>query len=679
MTNLSANTDAPRLTAVLVAARGDGLIDRTLAHLKRQTMARAIEVLIFTPNPARLVLPEGTEQFFHSVRILNTGDERRVGALRAEGIRQAAAPYVAMTEDHCYPNAVWAEALVTQMDAGADVAGPRIDNADPRTATSWAAYLIAYEPWIGGGEAREMRFLAGHNSCYRRQTAMGYGDELTHLMSSEVNLHWDLADRGHRVVFEPKARCRHVNITRPGVLMRSMFHHSRVFGWRRGVPLSFLKRVLYAGAAVSLVPLLRLKRSAGPILRALPRDISRIRVLGVLAPSYVASGWGEAFGLLRGPGLSPEAEWGIELDRSASIHPSEEYLGDGATEAGDEDPPAPSFEGLVGIGVIGCGTLAREVHLPVLGGLAGARVVAVADPDPASRSAAAALARDAASYANPTDLIADPTVHAVIIGAPTGLHADLAVAAFKGGKHVYLEKPIAATLADGERVVAAWRATGRVGMVGFNYRARTAYKRLKAALTARRIGSVVLVRSTFSTAPGQAQGWRCDPAKGGGVLLDLASHEVDLAAWLLEEPLENVRCATSAQRFEGDTARLSASTASGVAFEGFYSFRAVDEARLEVYGDRGKLTVDRYGGLSVESRGTGAPGPVGRLLSALAQARHLGTLIGRRRSPWNEPTFAISLQRFVDAVRYGARPTPDLDAGLASLRVIEAARETATP
>ena len=141
-------------------------------------------------------------------------------------------------------------------------------------------------------------FLAGHNGCYRRELALTFGDELTDMMSSEVNLHWELADRGHRIVFEPAARCRHVNVTLTGVLCRSMYHHSRVFGWLRGKPLPVLKKLLYAGAALSVVPPLRLKRSAGPIINALPTNVSRLRVIAVLIPAYVASGVGEAVGLL---------------------------------------------------------------------------------------------------------------------------------------------------------------------------------------------------------------------------------------------------------------------------------------------------------------------------------------------------------------------------------------------
>lgn len=672
-----ADPNVPRLTCVLICAHAYPLIARTVAHLRRQTIAAQIELLIFCPLPARLGLPPDAAEGFRAVRVLDAGDERRVGALRAEGIRRAAAPYVAMTEDHCYPKADWAEKLVAQMDAGADVAGPGIDNADPRTATSWAAYLIAYEPWIGGGEPRPVRFLAGHNGCYRRALALTQGDELTDLMSSEVNLHWRLADAGHRVVFEPGARCRHVNVTRPGVLCRAMYHHARVFGWLRGTPLPAVKRVLYAGAAVSLVPPLRLKRSAGPILGALPPHVSRLRVLASLIPAYLASGVGEAAGLLRGPGRSPEAEWTIELDRGAYVHPPEEYLVDAATPAGDSDPPPATPDGPVGIGVIGCGKLAREVHLPVLATLPDARVVALADPDDAGRAAAAALAPGATAYADAAELLADPAVGAVVIGAPTALHADLAAAAFAAGKHVYLEKPLATTAADGERVVAAWRAAGTVGMVGFNYRHRDAYRRLRSALGQRRIGRVVLVRSTFTTGPDQAGGWRRERARGGGVLLDLASHEVDLAAWLLGEPLEHVRCVASAGRFAGDTARLSGRTASGVAFEGFYSFSAVDEARLEVIGERGKLTVDRYGGLALEARGVSAPGPVGRALVGVARSRHLAALWRRRRSPWNEPSFATGLGRFVDAVRWGASVSPDLADGLASLRVVLAAEAAA--
>ncbi len=223
----------PRLTVVLIAVQGYEIIQRTVAHLRRQTIADGIELLVMASNPEQAAIPDDVCEYFCDVRIVDIDGQRHMGSLRAEGIRQARAPYVAMAEDHCFANAVWAESLTAEHDDGADVVGPRMDNANPRTATSWAAQLIGYGRWLAGDEPCAINMLPGHNSSYRQTTMLQFGPELDALMSSEVIAHWLLQQRGSRLVYQPRARCRHVNVTRPRVLAATMFHHAHMFGAAR--------------------------------------------------------------------------------------------------------------------------------------------------------------------------------------------------------------------------------------------------------------------------------------------------------------------------------------------------------------------------------------------------------------------------------------------------------------
>src|SRR5690349_483853 len=130
------------------------------------------------------------------------------------------------------------------------------------------------------------------------------------------------------------------------------------------------------------------------------------------------------------------------------------------------------------IGIIGAGTLARAVHLPLLG----QRVIAVAEP--------AALGREALQGSGLTilpdarELLARPDIDAVVIAAPSADHASLAIEALQAGKHVYLEKPLATSSADAARVVDAWKTSGKVGMVGLNYRFNPLITQMKQLLKA---------------------------------------------------------------------------------------------------------------------------------------------------------------------------------------------------
>jgi predicted dehydrogenase len=98
---------------------------------------------------------------------------------------------------------------------------------------------------------------------------------------------------------------------------------------------------------------------------------------------------------------------------------------------------------------------------------------------------------------------------------------------------------------------------------------------------------------------------------------------------------------------------------------------------MEIYGDEGKLAIDRYGQLSLERRGAAAPGPVRKLLGAILQWRGIGYMLRRQRSPWREPSFERALARFIEAVRAGTPVSPDLNDGLQSLRVVIAAETAA--
>jgi len=510
--------DAVALTVVLVAANGYDVVQRTVEYLRRQSIAANIELLLMSPEPSRLEVPDVVVTHFHSVRVVDVGEERRVGAIRAEGIRQARAPYVAMAEDHCFPNQVYAESLLAQHSAGADVVGPGMDNCNPGTATSWALYMIAYGPWTGHGQVRPVSFLPGHNSSYRRELMLGFGNELDDLMGADVIAHWALHGRGSKIIWEPSARCRHVNVTRLTIAAISIYYSSRIFGALRGRSLGPWKRILYF-VTTPLVPPLRLYRSVKQLRTLVPSGVSKLKVFGSLSTTLIASAAGEAMGLVFGAGSSAWRDWGEELDRRQSALPEDQHLLDGETPAGDAERfcrPMRVRDEPIRIGLIGCGDVARSVHLPILRQFRDVRIVALADPISAARLGASSYAPDAQLYDDPAALIHDESVEAVLISAPSRLHADLAILALAAGKHVYVEKPIATSLEDGLRVVEAWRIAEKVGMVGFNYRQRPDYIELRRAIHRGRIGKVVAVRSTFCIAREQRDGWRGRRAAGGG-------------------------------------------------------------------------------------------------------------------------------------------------------------------
>ena len=115
-----------------------------------------------------------------------------------------------------------------------------------------------------------------------------------------------------------------------------------------------------------------------------------------------------------------------------------------------------------------------------------------------------------AVYKDYRDLLADKNVDAVFIMTPEHLHHDMAIAALKAGKHVYVEKPLAHTIEEGFEIVKVWEQSGKVCQVGTQNRSSSLYKKAKEMVEQGMIGDVHYVRAFWyrNSAPGDAAAWR---------------------------------------------------------------------------------------------------------------------------------------------------------------------------
>jgi predicted dehydrogenase len=331
------------------------------------------------------------------------------------------------------------------------------------------------------------------------------------------------------------------------------------------------------------------------------------------------------------------------------------------------------------LGVIGFGNVVRGIHLDGLRRLRGVEVAAVAESDPERRSEAQRLLPGAAVVASYEQLLSNPDVRAVMVCLPSTSQAAAAMAALESGRHVYVEKPIATSLADARAVVGAWRRAGTVGMVGLNYRLHPHYRRAREVIRSGVLGDLVGARSIFATPTALTQAdWKMSRASGGGALLDLGSHHADLVHFLFGQPVRQAFAELRSQRGEDDSATLELRLADGTLVQSLFSLCAVDEERLEVYGQAGKLTVDRCYALDVDLRpATRERDRLRRAWRALRRLRHVRFLATRMRAPACEPSYPLALERFVEAVNANRNADPDLWDGYRSLAVIEAALESA--
>ena len=137
------------------------------------------------------------------------------------------------------------------------------------------------------------------------------------------------------------------------------------------------------------------------------------------------------------------------------------------------------------------------------------------------------------------EVLACEDVEAVVVALPNYLHAPVSVAALRAGKHVLCEKPMARTLSEAEEMAAASRQSGRKLMVHFNYRFTPAAMALHEVTQSGRLGQVYHARSWWHRTrgiPGLGGWFTRKECSGGGPLVDLGVHRLDLALWLMGYP-----------------------------------------------------------------------------------------------------------------------------------------------
>ena len=344
-------------------------------------------------------------------------------------------------------------------------------------------------------------------------------------------------------------------------------------------------------------------------------------------------------------------------------------------EAITSGSPRTIATGPIRVAVIGCGSVAQTAHLPLLRRLNDFSIVAIADTNPEMLAASAAIARRARQTTDYRELLTPWIADAVVISLPTAQHVEAAKAAFEGGLHVYLEKPIAADLADAAPLLAAWKASRRVGMIGHNYRFNPLYVKLKQMIRSGRIGNPRDARMAFTTPGAGSPSWRDKRAEGGGALLDLGTHEIDLARYLFDSEVAFVTAKIESRRADHDRAELLLELENDVYVKITLGLGDTFADRMQVIGETGSLFVDRAESLDVEfTPASSTPLSSGEFAAMLpsprAKAAHL---YAKLRAPFNEPSFGLALKAFAESITGGLPASPDLNDGYAALAVIAAA------
>ncbi|MFD0673459.1 Gfo/Idh/MocA family protein [Cohnella sp. GCM10027633] len=191
----------------------------------------------------------------------------------------------------------------------------------------------------------------------------------------------------------------------------------------------------------------------------------------------------------------------------------------------------------VNVGMIGCGGIAMGKHLPSLAKIPEAQVVAFFDIswDRAQEAKNKFGTPEARIYNDVYELLRDPDVHVVHVCTPNDTHAELSIAAMEHGKHVLCEKPMAKTAVDAQRMLEVSERTGKKLSIAYQNRFRADSRWLHEACEAGDLGEIYMAKAhAVRRRAVPTWGVFLDLEKqGGGPLIDIGTHALDLALWFM--------------------------------------------------------------------------------------------------------------------------------------------------
>ena len=356
--------------------------------------------------------------------------------------------------------------------------------------------------------------------------------------------------------------------------------------------------------------------------------------------------------------------YGILFDYKLPAEASVKALPRDACVLRTAQPVRTVTDGRVSLGIIGCGAFVKNVHLPSLRQLGtDFRLAAITSRTGAT---AATVGRRFGIGTVTSDyrvLLADPGIDAVLIATRHATHAQLVLEALQAGKHVFVEKPMCLTTADGQQIQELARRTGLVVRVGFNRRFAPYLRHVKGAIGDQ--GTRLLsVRVSLGSA--QANHWSNTQQEGGRFLgegvhfLDLANWMFDarpcyvLAQYLGEPSPTNTNVVVTSEHADGSVANVLYTTlghpglgkehyecfGNGCAatIADFQALRIVGtpvRARRRDRGDKGHLGIWREFACALRGQSTsigGADACAGLLATSMAQAALRSAITGARES-----------------------------------------------
>lgn len=315
-------------------------------------------------------------------------------------------------------------------------------------------------------------------------------------------------------------------------------------------------------------------------------------------------------------------------------------------------------------GLLGVGMMGRH-HARVLRELDGVDLVAIADPggDPHGVAGDLEILPD-------IDALIAAGIDLAVVAVPTRFHEDAALKLASAGVHTLVEKPIAQTLEAGQRMVDAFKDAGLVGAVGHIERFNPALQELRRRIEAGELGAVYQVVT-------RRQGPFPSRIADVGVAKDLASHDVDLTAWVVQSDYDRVFAQTAFKsgREHEDMITITGRTKSGVIVNNIVNWLSPMKERLTVVtGEKGAFVADTStGDLTFYANGT-----IPLEWESVSSFRGVSEGDVTRYAFAKREPLRVEHEAFRDAVLGVRLDVVTMEEGLRTLAVVEAALESSS-
>ena len=330
-------------------------------------------------------------------------------------------------------------------------------------------------------------------------------------------------------------------------------------------------------------------------------------------------------------------------------------------------------DGKLGYAIVGLGGYGKDIIIPRFADCEHSRLAAVVSGDPAKAKKVAdehgLPARSIYSYEDFDRIRDDPSVDIVYVCLPNSMHADYTVRAFRAGKHVLCEKPMAISVAECERMIAAGRAANRKLMIGYRSHFEPTNLEARRLVRSGAAGTVRYVRSEHGFVMRDPNVWRLKRAlSGGGSLMDIGIYALQAARYMTGEEPVSVSATERTDRSDPRFREVEDQIAWEMVFPsgaiaGCHSMYSANQNRIFLAGSEGRIELEpatRYEGNRMwtgkdgrEDRVTPPPGPARNQFAG--QLDHMATCVATGRESIVSGEEGLRDMRIIEAIYRSAR------------------------